>query len=499
MPTPARNTSRGPVLQWVVVLVVGIVVVTLVLGLNLISRLNDAQKVRDAAKPAFTTQALNTDVAGIDIISKNVNMANPIVTPAGGGAAEVRAIVSYVAAANHVSRARALNALQKRFPHTTALLRAVPLSAVTAELPKLEAFLAKTLKVTPAQLVAALKANFPAILQTIVYLPKVTSHWYHVPHLASYGLTDFNGRPVRTVPELRDYFAHLIARVGGQRSNFDSLNSTTVNWIPWVVLAIGIVVIVFSLLMIALSLRGITRKLAMASASVVVVVGAAVVALVLALNLIPRLNNAQKLLNALNPAFSIRRVRADRAGIRMVSNIVKAEDPIMTPSGRAAAELPKLIAFVAASTHMSKRAIQDTLTSHFPNATEVLMAIPLTSVSSELPAVKRALAPALPKIPNLAHTVANTPPVTSGWNNVPGTAGAKNFEGGPVNTVPEVTAYFANDVIPVLERQRRHWVALTATSKIDFIGWLVLSIGVIALVYGALMVLIARTRTAPAG
>jgi hypothetical protein len=53
---PARNTSRGPVLQWVVVLVVGIVVVTLVLGLNLISRLNAGQDVLNAAKPAYVTQ-----------------------------------------------------------------------------------------------------------------------------------------------------------------------------------------------------------------------------------------------------------------------------------------------------------------------------------------------------------------------------------------------------------------------------------------------------------
>ncbi|MDQ6777447.1 MAG: hypothetical protein M3071_14805 [Actinomycetota bacterium] len=491
---PARNTSRGPVLQWVVVLVVGIVVVTLVLGLNLITRLSAGQDVINAAKPAFTTQSLNTDVAGIDIISKIVNMANPIVTPAGGGAREVGAIVSYLAAADHISRARALKALRKQFPHTTALLRAVPLSAVTRELPGLEKFLEKTLKVTPAELVAALKANFPAILQSIAYLPKVTHGWYNVPYLASDGLTDFNRQPVRTVPQLRDYFSHLIAAVGGQKSNFDSLSSTTVNWIPWVVLAIGVVVILFSLLMIFLSLRGITRKLAVASASVVVAVGVAVVALVLALNLIPRLNNGQKLLNALTPAFAVPRVKGDRAGIRMVQKVVNTENPIMTQAGGAAAEVPKLVAFVAKQTHRSKRAVLDVLATHFPHITEMLLAIPLTSVASELPAVNHALAPALLNIPKLAQTVVNTPSVTSGWDNVPGTAGATNFQGGRVNTVPEITAYFANDMIPVLEKQRRHWVELTSTSKINFIGWLVLSIGVIAIVYGVLMVLIARTR-----
>jgi hypothetical protein len=86
--------------------------------------------------------------------------------------------------------------------------------------------------------------------------------------------------------------------------------------------------------------------------------------------------------------------------------------------------------------------------------------------------------------------------VATGWDDVPGTAGAKSFQGGPVRTVPEITAYFSDDVIPVLEQQRRHWVTLTSTSKIDFIGWLVLSLGAIALIYGVLMVLLARTRRA---
>ena len=495
---PARNTSRGPVLQWVVVLVVGIMVVTLVLGLNLITRLSAGQDVLNAAKPAFTTTSLNTDVAGITIISKNVNMANPVVQPAGGGAAEVPTVLAFVAAANHVSTAKALAALQKQFPHATSLLQSIPLSSVTAELPRLEAFLEKTLKVTPAQLVAALKTSFPAIYQTIAYLPGVTRSWYHVPRLAAYGLTDFNGTPVRTVPELRDYFRNLIGVVDSQQSNFDSLGSTTVNWIPLVVLAIGVIVILFSLGMIFLSLRGITRKTAIASASVVVAVGVIVVALVLALNLIPRLSNGQKLLDAMGPAFTVPRVKGDRAGIVEIKNIVTSENPIMTKSGGAAAEVPKLVAFASSKTKLSKAAVLAALQKNFPHTTAILLATPLTSVSAEVPALAKALSGGLGKIPRLAQTVTNAPSVTSGWNNVPGTAGATNFEGGPVNTVPELVDYFSKDVIPVLEKQRRHWVTLTATSKIDFIGWLVLSIGVIAIVYGILMVLFARSRPAAA-
>ncbi len=493
---PARKTSSVALLQWVIVLVVGIVVVALVLGLNLITRLSDGQKVINAAKPAFTTQSLNTDVAGINILSDDVQLADPIVTPAGGGAAEVPTIVGFVAAADHISDAQALAALQKGFPHTAALLQSIPLSAVTAEVPHLEAFLETALKVTPAQLVAALQANFPAILQTITYLPDVTNNWYNIPGLAAVGFTDFNGTPVRSVPQLRTYFKDdLIPAVAAQKKNFDSLTKTTVNWIPWVILIIGIVVIVFSLLMILRNLRGIGRIEAIASASVVVVVGLVVIVFVLALGLIPRLSATQRLIKGLNPAFTVSRVKGDRIGINEVSDIINFENPVMTPSGGAAAEVPKLIAFVSSKTGLAPTAVVGALQKNFPHTLAVLEAIPLTSVSAELPSVVGALTPAaVPKIPRLAQTVLFAPPVTNGWNDVPGTAGATNFEGGPVNTVPEIGTYFSHDVIPVLEKQRRDWVTLTATSRVAFLGPLVLIIGIIAFVYGLLMVALAKTR-----
>ena len=66
----AKNGSRSGVLQWVVVLVVGVLVVTVVLALNLIPRLNSGQKVLDGARPAFATERLVGARAGIDILSR---------------------------------------------------------------------------------------------------------------------------------------------------------------------------------------------------------------------------------------------------------------------------------------------------------------------------------------------------------------------------------------------------------------------------------------------
>jgi hypothetical protein len=498
--------NRSGVLQWVIVLGVGALVVTVVLALKLIPRLSDGQKVLNGARPAFTSERLAADTAGINIISHDVDMADPIVTARGGGAAEIPAVVAYVARTQHVSSTQALALMKKDFPHTTALLGAVPLSSVTAELPKLVAFLSTTLKLPPAQVLAALKANFPALAQAIANLPRVTTGWNNIQHIG--GLTRFDGTPVRTVPQLRDYFKQdLIPAVAAQQSNFQSLDGTSsVDWIAPLLLIVGGVVMLFAGVMIIRNRRGDSSTEALAVAVVVPVVGVVVVALVVVLALIPRTSNGQKLLDGLKPAFAAQRVRGDRAGIRMVSAIVNTEDPIMTAAGGASAEVPKLIAFVSGKTGLSQAQVLTALQTNFPHTTALLQAIPLTAVSAELPRLTAFLAPAVPAVPRLAQTITAAPLVTAGWNSVPGAAGATRFNGAPITTVPQVRTYFSADVIPVLERQRHNYVNLTSTSRINFIGPLVLAVGVIVIAFGLLMVMLARpprprseTRTARAG
>jgi hypothetical protein len=243
------------VLQWVVVLVVGVLVVTLVLGLSLISRLNDGQKVLDAARPAFTATRVAGDRAGINIISADVDMADPIVTPQGGAAGEVPKLVAFVAQKTGLSPTAVLGALHKNFPHTTALLQTLPLSSVTAELPGLLGFLEKALHLSQTQLVGALQSNFPALTQAITNLPVVTSGWDAVPGTA--GFTRFNGSPIRTVPAVANYFsADLIPILETQRRNYEHLVSTSkINFIGPLVLIVGLIVIIYGLLMLLLAAR----------------------------------------------------------------------------------------------------------------------------------------------------------------------------------------------------------------------------------------------------
>jgi hypothetical protein len=499
-----KSGSRSAVLQWVVVLVVGVFVVTVVLGLNLIPRLDDGQKVLDAARPAFASNRLTGTRAGIDIISKDVDTADPIMNPQGGAAAEVPKLIAFVSQKTGLSQAQVLAALQKNFPHTTALLQTIPLSSVTAELPGLLAFLEKTLHVSQAQLIAALKTSFPALAQAITNLPTVTSGWDQIPNVN--GLTRFDGTPVQTVPQLRTYFSSdLIPVLETQQSNFKSLDGTSsVNWIAPLLLIVGLVVIVFAVVMIWLNLRGrASRGLAVAGASVVLVVGVGVVVLVLGISLIPRTSNGQKLLDALRPANDPARVQGDRAGITMVSAIVDTEDPIMTPKGGGAAEVPKLIAFVSQKTGLSQAQVVAALQKNFPHTTALLQTIPLSSVTTELPGLlaflektlhvsqAQLLAALKTSFPALAQSITNLPAVTSGWDNVQGIDGTTRFDGTPVKTVPDVRTYFSSDLIPVLETQRGNYEKLVSSSSIDFIGPLVLIVGIIVIIYGLLMLFLA--------
>jgi len=250
-----KSGSRSGVLQWVVVLVVGVLVVTVVLGLNLIPRLSDGQKVLNAAKPAFATERLAGARAGIDLISKNADTADPLMTPRGGAAAEVPKLIAFVSQKTGLSQAAVVAALQKNFPHTTALLETIPLSSVTAELPGLFAFLEKTLQVSQTQLLTAMKTNFPGLTQAISNLPPVTSGWDQIPNTS--GFTSFDGTPIKTVPQVAAYFgSDVIPVLETQRGNYAKLVSiSTIDFIGPLVLAVGIIVIIYGLLMLLLARR----------------------------------------------------------------------------------------------------------------------------------------------------------------------------------------------------------------------------------------------------
>ncbi|MEA2362939.1 MAG: hypothetical protein QOD71_2084, partial [Thermoleophilaceae bacterium] len=169
----------------------------------------------------------------------------------GGGAAEVPKLIAFVSKQTGLSQADVVAALQKNFPHTLALLQAIPLSSVSAEIPPLLKFLEGALHVTEPQLLDALSQNFPHLTQAVTNLPAVTAAWDDTKITG----TRFDGKPIKTVPDVQAYFSSdVIPVLETRRDNYWNLVSTSnINFIGPLVLIIGIIVILYGLLMLYLA------------------------------------------------------------------------------------------------------------------------------------------------------------------------------------------------------------------------------------------------------
>ncbi len=246
------------------------------------------------------------------------------------------------------------------------------------------------------------------------------------------------------------------------------------------------------------------KKLAMWSWLVVAAVGLLVVVLVFALNLFGRLNAAQNLIDGLDPAFTAERVAGDRAGIDFLDAAVNTVDPVVTAEGGAAAEVPQLVAFVSRQTGLPEAAVLAALQTNFPKTTGLLTALPLSDVSAETPRLVQFLSTTLnltpdqvlaalqQNFPKLAQAITTLPETTAGWNNVPGVEGLTRFDGTPVTTVPQIRDYFSEDVIPVLETQQENFRALNTRGGVAFLAPLLLILGIIVIIFGVLMAILAR-------
>jgi len=499
---------------WALVTAVGVLVIALVLALQLIPRLHSGQRVLDDAKPAFTDQRVAAHPAAITIVSQIVDLSDPIATPKGGAAAEVPKLVAFVAAKTGLAPAQVLAALKAKVPHTTEILQAIPLSAVTAELPGVVAFLAKTLKVSPEALLATLRSQTPRLAQSIAALPTVTRGWNDVP--GTQDLKRFSGAPVKSVPDVRDYYAKDVLPVlERQRANFQNLGSKGgVGFVPYLLLTLGGLVTFFGAMMLWSNRTGaMSGAEGMAMWGVVLGGGLTVLALVLGLSLFGRLDGGQKLLDDAKPAFTDERVAGDRAAINMVSSIVDLADPIATDSGGAAAEVPKLVGLVSQKTGLPQAKVLAALQKAAPHTTALLQAIPLSAVTAEIPTLAAFLSKTLnvsgdqliatlqKSFPGLAQVISNIGPVTSGWNDVPGVSQLTRFSGAPVKTVPDVRDYFSKDVVPVLERRRGDFQKLESTwPPVNWFPPLLAIIGAVVALLGLLMVLASRRgfRAGPA-
>lgn len=478
---------------WVGVALIGAVVVLVVLALQLIPRLGGGQDLIDAASPALSDRQAVGARGGIDFISKYVDVADPLVTTRGGGAGEAPALIRLVAKASGRSNGQVRAALRREAPHTEALLRALPLDRITRELVRLEAFLAETLSMSPNEVQAALAENFPKLSQTLAALVPVANGWNEIPQ----PFTRFDGKPVGTLPQLRDYFSEdLVGLVERRKDDFQKVESRGgIGYIPWLLLVVGLVVIAF----------GVTRAKAAAGGrnpgrrdwTIVVAVGVVILGIVLVLSYFPRLSAADRTIDAFEPAFTEQRVTGAREGMALVHDAVQFGDPIATVRGGAAAEVPRLLRFISERTGLSEGQIFRRLRRQAPRTTAVLEAIPLTEVGEEVPHLlaflskttklsgNRLLLTLRKETPGLAQALENVSALTVGWNSVPKLGGLERFDGTPVRTMSQLDDYFRVDVIPVLDEQRDHFDKLANTwPPVTYFPPLLIVVGLLVVGYG---------------
>ena len=489
---------------WMVVALVGLVVVVLVLALQLGSRLGAGQDLLDASAPAVTQERVAGDRAGIGFVSRYVDLADPLMTRRGGGEREISRLLRVIRGRSKLSDRETAALLRREAPHTEALLRALPLSGVTQEIPRLTAYLATLLNVTDEGLAATLERSFPRISQTLTALPSVTSGWNDVPGMN--GMTRFDGETVvQSVPQLRTYLGKdLVAAV---EANADEVRDVAakggVGYIPRLLLVIGLVLVLFAVFQ-ARRAREAPPRLSWA---VVVAIGVVIVGLVGVLQYFPRLEGADRALTGLEPAFEQARVEGDRAGIDLLHQTVLFGNPIATRRGGAAAEVPELVAFVAQQTGTKPATVRRGLRRRAPRTTALLEAIPLSAVAAEVPHLltflgkrldlSRAelLATLRERTPRLAQALLTVRPVAIRWNSIPGTERLTRFDGAPARTMPAVEAYFNEDVIPVLETQRGNFADVADPwPPLKVLPPLLLAVGAVLVLYGAVMLLLGRTR-----
>lgn len=454
---------------WAVVTLVGVIVIILVVWWQLFPRLTAAQSMVNDLNPAFTVERVTGDRGGIEMVSAATDTGDAMMHP-DGAAGEYPKLIDFIAQRTGRSTQDAQALMRKDFPFINGFLASLPLPEVSAELPKLVHYLGTILFMTPDEVDNMLKTDYPAIWQVYVNLPQLTDGWDAIPGTEK--LTRFDGTPVRTMPELRTYLSQeVIAPVERQQANFRPLGVRGgVGFLAPLLLALGIIVILFGTTMIVLTWRRVPRNPTRFAWVVVSVVGLAVIGLVLALNLFPRLIGGHHLLNDTRSVFAKDRIVGDRAGIEFIDVFVNALGPAVLPDGGVTEEYPKLLDHVAEEVGVPVKDVRDLVHLDFPHTANLLDGVPFSaSIADSTRLVEFLAAQSNVSTEQMYDTLRTDFPqtyqlfislkiVTDGWKEVPGTEGLTRFDGTPARTVPLIRDYFRDDVIPGLERQQPNYV-----------------------------------------
>jgi hypothetical protein len=254
----ARRAASHPPgkVAWGVVVATGLLTMAIVGTLRYPARLDGADTMIHRLKPAFDAQRVAGDRAGIDLVVQAVRFGDPIATKAGGAAAEVPRLVSYVSSQAGLSGGQVRRRLRRAAPRTTALLDAIPLSAVAHELPHLLGVLSRRLRIDRDRLVRLLRRRTPRLAQSLLAADAVTAFWNAIP--GGEELERFDGvTPVRSMPDFVDYLDKDVVPVfETQQQHFRTLDaSPRLGVLAELMLGVGLLVSIYGAAMMVLMAR----------------------------------------------------------------------------------------------------------------------------------------------------------------------------------------------------------------------------------------------------
>jgi hypothetical protein len=263
---------------------------------------------------------------------------------------------------------------------------------------------------------------------------------------------------------------------------------------------LGAVVIIFGTTMVVMTRRGVPRNPLRFAWVIVSVAGLAVIGLVFALNLFPRLIGGQVLLDDTRPVFALDRVQGDRAGIEFISVFVDALGPAVLPDGGATEEYPELLDHVAKAVGIPTQDVRDLVELDFPHAARLLDGVPFSASTADASKLVDHLASVShvttnevwqtlrADFPQTYQLITSLKTVTDGWAQVPGTDNLTHFDRSPSRSVPLIRDYFRDDVIPALERQQKNFVIVdTNWPQLTVFAPLLTALGAAVVAYGFLM------------
>ena len=255
----ARRAAGGltSMLSWGVVCAAGVLLTLVVVAAQYFPRLSGAQAIIVAFEPAFSEERVGGLATGAETIRDAVAFGTPIMTPAGGAAAEAPRLYRFVAQRTGRRTDDVRRALRRRAPRTAALLSAIPLTQVGREVPRLLAYLRKPLRMSRAEVIAALRRRTPRLTQALLTTPAVARAWNAIPDTAR--MTRFDGlTPVRTMPELDGYLREdLIPVFVGQSADFETFarGRPSVDTLAPVLLITGLFLMFYGGMMMQLVVR----------------------------------------------------------------------------------------------------------------------------------------------------------------------------------------------------------------------------------------------------